>query len=181
MHGLVPHPPRCRRTYFEQLSRDGYRSDALHGDLSQAQRDRVMGGFRPPFTRPGGYGCCRPGYRCRQYYPRLPPQYSGRPPILYPLLRAHRTGSLGIHRISLILAHPQRPDAYRRLEKRLKTQFSPVHIPSGKGDFEKRLMGSLSALKMRKGHDAIYRTDASPTVAGTEGISAITSSTAWLP
>ena len=35
----------------EQLSRDGYRTDALHGDLSQAQRDRVMEGFRSRHIR----------------------------------------------------------------------------------------------------------------------------------
>ena len=30
----------------DQLARDGYNADALHGDLNQAQRDRVMDGFR---------------------------------------------------------------------------------------------------------------------------------------
>lgn len=30
----------------KQLSRAGYNADAIHGDLSQAQRDRVMGSFR---------------------------------------------------------------------------------------------------------------------------------------
>lgn len=30
----------------DQLMRDGYNSDALHGDMSQAQRDRVMNKFR---------------------------------------------------------------------------------------------------------------------------------------
>ncbi len=30
----------------DQLMRDGYNSDALHGDMSQAQRDRVMAKFR---------------------------------------------------------------------------------------------------------------------------------------
>ena len=30
----------------EKLMKDGYNADALHGDLSQAQRDTVMGKFR---------------------------------------------------------------------------------------------------------------------------------------
>ena len=34
------------RDVAEQLIRDGYRADALHGDLTQAQRDRVMKRFR---------------------------------------------------------------------------------------------------------------------------------------
>jgi ATP-dependent RNA helicase DeaD len=34
------------RDLAEQLGRDGYRSDALHGDLSQKDRDRVMDSFR---------------------------------------------------------------------------------------------------------------------------------------
>ncbi|MFZ4449115.1 helicase-related protein, partial [Klebsiella pneumoniae] len=30
----------------ERLTREGYDIDALHGDLTQAQRDKVMGQFR---------------------------------------------------------------------------------------------------------------------------------------
>jgi ATP-dependent RNA helicase DeaD len=30
----------------EHLMRDGYNADSLHGDLSQAQRDKVMGRYR---------------------------------------------------------------------------------------------------------------------------------------
>ena len=30
----------------ESLTREGYDIDALHGDLTQAQRDKVMGQFR---------------------------------------------------------------------------------------------------------------------------------------
>jgi ATP-dependent RNA helicase DeaD len=34
------------REVAEQLIEDGYNADALHGDLSQAQRDQVMARFR---------------------------------------------------------------------------------------------------------------------------------------
>ena len=31
------------RKYAEKLTREGYDIDALHGDLTQQQRDKVMG------------------------------------------------------------------------------------------------------------------------------------------
>ena len=34
------------REVAEKLMEDGYNADALHGDLSQAQRDQVMARFR---------------------------------------------------------------------------------------------------------------------------------------
>ena len=34
------------RDLCEQLNQAGHRADALHGDLSQAQREQIMGAFR---------------------------------------------------------------------------------------------------------------------------------------
>lgn len=39
-------PRRETQQVAEKLAKDGYNAEALHGDLSQAQRDRVMGLFR---------------------------------------------------------------------------------------------------------------------------------------
>jgi ATP-dependent RNA helicase DeaD len=47
----------------ENLMKDGYNADALHGDLNQAQRDRVMMKFRQKsVTDTGGNRCGCPGY-----------------------------------------------------------------------------------------------------------------------
>ncbi len=50
----------------EKLTREGYDIDALHGDLTQQQRDKVMGDFREKkktLTALNSNGCGRPRYR----------------------------------------------------------------------------------------------------------------------
>ena len=55
----------------EQLTREGYDIEAIHGDLTQPQRDKVMGLFRDKIN-PGidRYRCCRPRNRCSGNYAR---------------------------------------------------------------------------------------------------------------
>ncbi len=49
----------------EKLTREGYDIDALHGDLTQQQRDKVMGEFREKTLQLSDrYGCGSAGYRC---------------------------------------------------------------------------------------------------------------------
>ncbi|MCB0560345.1 MAG: DEAD/DEAH box helicase [Lewinellaceae bacterium] len=138
----------------EQLSRDGYRSDALHGDLSQAQRDRVMAGFRDRHLRVlvatdvAARGIDVDNITHVFHY-NIPEDLN------FYTHRSGRTGRAGRKGISMILAHPRDLTLIRRLEKRLKTQFSSVHIPSGKEIFEKRLMGFFQRLKDAEGHEAI--------------------------
>ena len=138
----------------EQLSRDGYRTDALHGDLSQAQRDRVMERFRSRHLRVliatdvAARGIDIDSITHVFHY-NIPEDLN------FYTHRSGRTGRAGRKGISLVLAHPKDLVLIRRLEKRLKTQFSPVEIPSGQEIFEKRLMGFFQRIKKTEGHQAI--------------------------
>ena len=49
--GVLPHPRRRSTTLTETLSARGYRAEALHGGMTQEQRDRVMRRV-PPARRP---------------------------------------------------------------------------------------------------------------------------------
>lgn len=138
----------------EQLSRDGYRTDALHGDLSQAQRDRVMDGFRSRHIRilvatdVAARGIDVDNIT-HVFHHNIPEDLN------FYTHRSGRTARAGRKGISLILAHPRDLGIIRRLEKRLKTQFSPVNIPSGQEIFEKRLLGFFQRIKKAEGHEAI--------------------------
>ncbi|MCB0549076.1 MAG: DEAD/DEAH box helicase [Phaeodactylibacter sp.] len=138
----------------EQLTRDGYRTDALHGDLSQAQRDRVMERFRSRHIRVlvatdvAARGIDVDNITHVFHY-NIPEDLN------FYTHRSGRTGRAGRKGISLILAHPKDLALIRRLEKRLKTQFNGVEIPSGQEIFEKRLMGFFQRIKNAEGHEAI--------------------------
>jgi len=138
----------------EKLTQDGYRTDALHGDLSQAQRDRVMEGFRSRHIRVlvatdvAARGIDVDNITHVFHY-NIPEDLN------FYTHRSGRTARAGRKGISLILAHPRDLGIIRRLEKRLKTQFSPVSIPSGKEIFEKRLLGFFQRLKSTEPNEAI--------------------------
>jgi ATP-dependent RNA helicase DeaD len=50
----------------EKLIQDGYNADALHGDLSQAQRDHVMTVFRSKTCIINCYDCWSRGLDCNE-------------------------------------------------------------------------------------------------------------------
>lgn len=138
----------------EQLSRDGYRTDALHGDLSQAQRDRVMESFRSRHLRilvatdVAARGIDVDNITHVFHY-NIPEDLN------FYTHRSGRTGRAGRKGTSVILAHPKDLGLIRRLEKKLKTTFSPVDVPSGQEIFEKRLLSFFQRIKKTEGHEAI--------------------------
>jgi len=46
---FLPYQIGVAQEIAEKLIKDGYNADALHGDLSQQQRDKVMGPIPPAF------------------------------------------------------------------------------------------------------------------------------------
>jgi ATP-dependent RNA helicase DeaD len=138
----------------EQLTRDGYNADALHGDLSQAQRDRVMNRFRDRqlkvliATDVAARGIDVSNIS-HIFHFNIPEDLN------FYTHRAGRTGRAGQKGLSIILAHPKDRDLIRRLEARLKTPFTPVAIPSGQEVFEKRLLGFLKKVKNAEPHQSI--------------------------
>ena len=122
----------------EMLNRDGYRSDALHGDLDQRQRDRVMDRFRKQKIRilvatdvaARGIDVDNITHVFHYNIPEDMNFYNH---------RSGRTGRAGSKGISLILAHPKDQGLIRTIERRLRVSFSQTSIPFGIDIFEKKI------------------------------------------
>ncbi len=121
-----------------KLGRDGYNADALHGDLSQAQRDHVMNRFREKQLQvlvatdvaARGIDVDDLTHVINYSLPDDPEVY---------LHRSGRTGRAGKQGISIILSHMQQSRKIRDLEKMIGKAFEYKEVPSGEVICEKRL------------------------------------------
>ena len=132
----------------EQMTRDGYNSDALHGDLSQNDRDRVMNRFREgtlqlliatdvaargidvsDITHVINYG--------------LPDD------IEVYTHRSGRTGRAGKKGVSITILTSKFEERIRQIERMTKCKFAKLPIPKGDEVCEKQLM-----FIMKNIHDA---------------------------
>jgi len=137
---------RDAREVADMLGRDGYRADALHGDLTQAQRDRVMARFRDRrlqilvATDVAARGIDVNDITHVFHY-NIPEDIS------FYTHRSGRTGRAGNKGISLVLAHPRDVGILKRLERTIKVQFSSVKIPTGPQICEQRLLKHVDSIK----------------------------------
>ena len=115
----------------ERLSKAGYEIEALHGDLTQQQRDRVMGRFRTKAlqlliaTDVAARGIDVDGITHVINY-ELPDDME-----VY-THRAGRTGRAGKTGICLSICHSRETFKIRSLEKMVNASFHKMDIPSGK-------------------------------------------------
>ncbi|MBL7729762.1 MAG: DEAD/DEAH box helicase [Chitinophagaceae bacterium] len=115
----------------EKLTREGYDIDAIHGDLTQQQRDKVMGLFRDKSvkllvaTDVAARGIDVQGITHVINY-ELPDDTE-----VY-THRSGRTGRAGRSGISVSIVTPKEVYRLRQIEKLVKTQFHKMDIPSGK-------------------------------------------------
>jgi ATP-dependent RNA helicase DeaD len=115
----------------ERLSKSGYEIEALHGDLSQQQRDRVMARFRSKAlqlliaTDVAARGIDVDGITHVINY-ELPDDME-----VY-THRSGRTGRAGKTGICLSICHTREMFKIRGLEKMINAQFHKMDIPSGK-------------------------------------------------
>lgn len=115
----------------ESLIREGYDIEALHGDLTQAQRDKVMARFREKnlqlliATDVAARGIDVQGITHVINY-ELPDDTE-----VY-THRSGRTGRAGKSGISISIVTPREIYRLRQIEKLVKTQFHKMDIPSGK-------------------------------------------------
>jgi len=137
---------RDAREVAEKLGRDGYKSDALHGDLTQAQRDRVMARFRDRRLQIlVATDVAARGIDVNEithvFHYNIPEDLS------FYTHRSGRTGRAGNKGISLVLAHPRDVSILRRLERTLKVEFSQVQIPTGDAICQQRLVEQVKSIK----------------------------------
>lgn len=138
----------------ERLGVDGYSADALHGDLSQAQRDKVMQGFRKGRLQIlVATDVAARGIDVKEithvFHYNIPED------LAFYTHRAGRTGRAGKKGISMVLMHPRDFHIVRRLEKISKAKFDMAHIPTGKEIGEKRLMAYINRLKEAEPNEEI--------------------------
>jgi len=130
----------------ELLSRDGYNADALHGDLSQAQRDRVMASFRNRRIKIlAATDVAARGIDVQDithvFHYNIPEDLS------FYTHRSGRTGRAGKKGVSLILAHPKDMGLLRLLERKIKVRFSVAHVPTGREICQQRLIQHIQKIK----------------------------------
>lgn len=115
----------------EKLTREGYDIDALHGDLSQAQRDTVMGQFRDKTLQlliatdvaARGIDVKEITHVINFELPDDVEVYTH---------RSGRTGRAGSQGISISIVHSREIFKLRQIEKIVQQPFHKLDIPSGK-------------------------------------------------
>ncbi len=134
----------CKRL-ADALIKEGYRADALSGDLSQSQRDRVMDRFRA-----GGLqvliatDVAARGIDVQDithvFHYNVPEDFA------FYTHRSGRTARAGRTGISLVLLHPKDTELLRRMSRKLKLQFTKARIPTGREICQQRLTDELARI-----------------------------------
>lgn len=122
----------------EQLIRDGYNADALHGDLSQEQRDRVMRRFRignlqllvATDVAARGLDVDNLTHVIHYGLPDDVENYTH---------RSGRTARAGKKGISIALCHLREKGRLRSIEKLIGVKIDNIVIPTGKDICSKQL------------------------------------------
>ncbi|WKN29637.1 DEAD/DEAH box helicase [Porifericola rhodea] len=169
MYGIV----FCRtrndtREIADLLMKDGYDADALHGDLSQAQRDVVMNRFRMKNIQmliatdvaARGLDVNDLTHVINYNLPDDPEVY---------VHRSGRTGRAGRSGVSLTLLHGRDKSKLKQIEKTIKKKFEQKAVPSGRDICEKQLFSLI---------DKVEKADVNPEIE--QFIPAIASKLSWL-
>lgn len=130
----------------DSLIQDGYNADALHGDLSQAQRDTVMDKFRRKQLQllvatdvaARGIDVNELTHVINYNLPDDPEVY---------VHRSGRTGRAGNKGISIIIAHSREGRKIKDLEKLIGKKIEAKKVPTGKEIVEKRLFATIDKIE----------------------------------
>ncbi len=137
----------------EKLISDGYNADALHGDLSQAQRESVMNRFRTKFlqllvaTDVAARGLDVSDLSHIINY-NLPDELD-----VY-IHRSGRTGRAGKKGISVTILHSREVRKIGDLEKLIGKKFERKPVPGGKEICEKQLFNLIDKVENIKVDDS---------------------------
>ncbi|HET6557418.1 MAG TPA: DEAD/DEAH box helicase, partial [Prolixibacteraceae bacterium] len=126
------------REVAEQFMADGYNADALHGDLSQAQRDYVMGRFRGKQLQmliatdvaARGLDVNELTHVINYSMPDDPEVY---------IHRSGRTGRAGKSGISVTIINMKEVGRLKQIEKIARKKFERMMVPGGNEICEKQL------------------------------------------
>ena len=124
----------------ESLVKDGYNADALHGDLSQQQRDKVMKRYRDRSLQlliatdvaARGIDVNDVTHVINFSLPDEIENYTH---------RSGRTGRAGKTGISIAIINSRETGKIRQIEKTIGKQFTKAEVPTGFDVVEKQLFG----------------------------------------
>ncbi len=122
----------------DQLIKDGYNADALHGDLSQAQRDLVMKRFRSRTLQmlvatdvaARGIDVNNVTHVINYNLPEEAENYTH---------RSGRTGRAGKSGIAIAIVTPREAGKIRDIERIIQNKFTKADVPTGVDVCEKQL------------------------------------------
>jgi len=141
----------------EKLVKEGYEIEALHGDLTQQQRDRVMARFRQKnlqlliATDVAARGIDVDGITHVINY-ELPDD------IEVYTHRSGRTGRAGKSGICISICHSRESFKIRSLEKMINAQFHRLDIPSGQDVCRKQFFHFMDKLMQADTSNGAYET-----------------------
>jgi ATP-dependent RNA helicase DeaD len=129
---------RNTRKIAKKLKHDGYRADAIHGDLSQSKRTRVMGKFRRKNIRlmvatdvaSRGIDVDDITHVINYELPDDLEKYTH---------RSGRTGRAGKSGLCIGMAKPKEKGKIRKLEKTIKKSFERIDIPTAQDTRKKQV------------------------------------------
>ncbi len=122
----------------EKLMQDGYNADALHGDLSQPQREYVMNKFRTRNLRLlVATDVAARGLDVHDLTHII--NYDLPDELEIYTHRSGRTGRAGKKGISIAIAHLKEKHKLNQIEKQLNKKFTNLPIPGGRDICEKQL------------------------------------------
>ncbi|GBC63996.1 DEAD/DEAH box helicase [Desulfonema ishimotonii] len=141
------------QTVAESLMQDGYQAEALHGDLSQSQRDYVMRKFRQKTIRilvatdvaARGLDVEDISHVIHHRLPDEPEVYTH---------RSGRTARAGKSGESVALVNAKEVYRVRRLEKQGDIRFTFGKIPAGRDICKKRLFSMVEKIVQTDDHPA---------------------------
>jgi len=130
----------------DSLIKDGYNADALHGDLSQAQRDSVMNRFRTKNLQmlvatdvaARGIDVTNLTHIINYNLPDDIENYTH---------RSGRTGRAGKSGISIVIINLKEAFRIKQIEKQIGKKFEQVKIPTGNDVCEKQLLHLIEKVK----------------------------------
>jgi len=130
----------------EKFIKDGYNAEALHGELSQAQRDQVMDRFRARSLRllvatdvaARGIDVKDLTHVINYNLPDEPANYTH---------RSGRTGRASCTGISVALITANERYKIQELEKRIGRKFERSQIPSGQDICQRQLFNHIETIK----------------------------------
>lgn len=130
----------------DNLIKDGYDAEPLHGDLSQLQRDAVMDKFRSKHLKllvatdvaSRGLDVSNLTHIINYNLPDELEVYTH---------RSGRTGRAGKTGVSIIIANLKEKGKISQIERKLGKKFKHAHIPTGNEICEKQLFNLIDRMK----------------------------------